>query len=89
MLPKELEDVFEQHTEDDYSLLVTGADYSSGDFELRFDLNIQDIDDKGAVRQEWVIEATGYRQSHVAFGFAGFIEIISDHSLLWEFTCTV
>lgn len=88
MLPKELDEIFEEYTEDDYSLYVTKADYSGEVFLIDFALDVQDINDKGEINHKWTIEAAGYRKNHVSFGFADFVEIKDDHPLLWEFTDT-
>ena len=88
MLPKELDDIFEEYTEDDYNLYVTKANYSGEIFLIDFALDVQDINEKGEISQKWTIEATGHRKNHVSFGFADFLEIKDDHPLLWEFTDT-
>lgn len=88
MLPKELVQIFEEYDEDDYDLFVTKADNASDNFLIEFTLNVPDINDKGAIVQEWRIEVFEYRKSHIDFGFASFIHIKDDHPLLWEFTDT-
>jgi hypothetical protein len=86
VLPKELDDIFEEYTEDDYNLYVTKADYSGDIFLIDFALDVQDINDKGEINQKWTVQASGHRKNHVSFNFAPFIEIKEDHPLLWEFT---
>ena len=88
MLPKELDVIFEEYTEDDYNLYVTKADYSGDIFLIDFALDVQDINDKGEINQKWTIEAAGHRKNHVSFDFADLVEIKDDHPLLWEFTDT-
>ena len=86
VLPKELEDIFEEYTEDDYSLYVTKAEYFTDKFLLDFSLDVQDINDKGSIYQEWTIQADRQRKTHISFDFAPFIEFKEEHPLLWEFT---
>jgi hypothetical protein len=88
VLPKELEDIFEEYTEDDYNLNVTKADYSGDNFLIDFALDVQDINEKGTISQRWTIQASEHRKNHVSFDFAPFVEIKDDHPLLWEFTDT-
>lgn len=88
MFPKELNDIFEEYTEDDYNLVVIKAEYSGNNFLLDFILDVQDIDDKGAITQQWTIQANRHKKNHVSFDFAPFIEMKDDHPLLWEFTDT-
>ena len=86
MLPKELKDIFEEYTEDDYNLYVTKVDYSGDIFLIDFALDIQAINNKGEIHQKWTIHACGHRKNRISFEFAPFIEILNDHPLLWEFT---
>ena len=86
MLPKELDDIFEEYTEDDYNLYVTKADYSGDIFLIDFGLDVQNINDKSEFKQKWTLQASGHRKNHISFDFAPFIEIKEDHPLLWEFT---
>lgn len=88
MLPKELDDIFEEHTPDDYSLYVTKADDSGDNLLIGFVLDIQGINDKDTITQIWTIDVIGHRKNHLSFDFAPFIEIRDDHPLLWEFTDT-
>ena len=86
MLPKDLDNIFEEYTEDDYKLFVTRADYAADKFNLDFVLEIQDINDEGAVFQKWAVEAIGHRKNRVSFGYCDFLKILEDDPLLWEFT---
>jgi len=88
MLPKELEDIFEEYAEDDYNLYVTKADNSGDDFIIEFVLNVQNINDKGAITQRWKILTSSQIKNHVSFDSADFLKIKDDHPLLWEFTDT-
>jgi hypothetical protein len=85
VLPKELEDIFDEYEEDDFSLYVTRAEYGK-EFKLDFHLQVQDINDKGEISQMWTVETVGYRKCQVSFGFADFLKIFSDSPLLWEFS---
>lgn len=86
VLPKDLDNIFEEYTEDDYKLFVTRADYAADKFNLDFVLEVQDINDEGAVIQKWTIEAIGHRKNQVSFGYCEFLKILEDDPLLWEFT---
>lgn len=88
MLPKELDDLFDEYTSDDYLLYVTRVEDITDNFIIDFALDVQNINDKGAIFQRWRIEAVGHRKNHVSFDFAPFIDIKADHPLLWEFTDT-
>jgi len=86
VLPKELDDIFEEYTEDDYNLYVTKADCSGDNFLIDFVLDVQDINEKGTITQKWTVQASEHRKNHVSFDFAPFVEIKDEHPLLWEFT---
>jgi hypothetical protein len=88
VLPRDLTDIFEEYTEDDYNLYVTKAENSGDNFLIDFSIDVQDINDKGTISQKWTIEAKGTRKTKVSFDFAPVIEIIDDHPLLGEFTDT-
>ena len=88
MLPKELDNIFQEYSEDDFNLCITKVDYSTDNFIIDFLLDIQDINDKGAIIQEWTITATGHRKNNLSFDFEPLIEIKGDHPLLWEFCDT-
>jgi hypothetical protein len=85
VLPKELDDIFKEYSEDDFSLCITKLDYSTDNFIINFLLDVQNINDKGNIIQEWTITAAGHRKNNLSFDFEDFIEIKDDHSLLWEF----
>lgn len=85
MLPKELDDIFQEYSKDDFNLCITKVDYSTNDFIIDFLLDIQDINDKGQIIQEWTITAVGHRKNNLSFDFEPSIEIKDDHPLLWEF----
>ncbi len=87
MLPKELRTIFNEYSEDDYSLSVIRA-YCGVEFQLDFLLHVQDVNNNGESTQTWRIETVGYRQSKVSFGPADFLTITGDSPLLWEFTGT-
>lgn len=88
MLPKELEDIFEDYDKDDFNLYVTKVDYSGNHFIIDIALDVQNINDKGSITQRWTIQASGHRKNHISFDFAPKIEIRDEHPLLWEFTDT-
>ena len=88
MLPKEINAIFEEYSEDDYDLWVTKVDNSSDDFVFDFLLEVQNINDNGPITQEWSIIAVGHRVSKLTFGFESTLEIKEDHPLLWEYTDT-
>ena len=85
MLPKELTDIFKEYSEDDFNLCITKVDYSTDNFIIEFLLDIQNINDKGSIIQEWTITAAGHRKNNLSFDFEALIEIKDDHPLLWEF----
>ena len=85
MLPKELDDIFQEYSEDDFNLCITKIDYATDDFIIDFSLDIQDINDKDAIIQEWTITAAGHRKNNLSFDYEALIEIKDDHPLLWEF----
>jgi len=86
VLPKEINDIFEEYSEDEYSLYVTKVDYSGSNFIINFTLDVQNINDKGAFMQMWSIEATKHMKNHISFDSAQMIKFKDDHPLLWEFT---
>lgn len=61
MIPKELDDIFEEYTEDDFNLYITKIDYSTDNFIFDFRLEVQDINDKGEINQTWSVIAVGLR----------------------------
>ena len=85
MLPKELVDIFQEYTKDDFNLFITKLDYSTDNFIIDFSLDIQNINDKEAIIQEWTITANGHRKNILSFDFEEFIELKDGHPLLWEF----
>jgi hypothetical protein len=87
VLPKELENIFEEYTEDDYSLFLIKAT-AEPEFSFDFQLQVQDINQKGEISQTWTVETVGYRKCQLFFGWADFLKISTDNPLLWEFTDT-
>lgn len=85
MLPRELEDIFKEYSEDDFNLCITKIDYSTDNFIVEFALDIQDLNEKGKILQKWTINARGQRKNKISFDFEDIIEIKTDHPLLWEF----
>ena len=85
MLPKELDDIFQEYSEDDFNLYITKIEYSTDNFNIDFLLDIQNINDKGKIIQEWTISAVGHRKNNLSFDFEEFIKVMEDHPLLWEF----
>ena len=88
MLPKKINDIFKEYAEDEYNLHVIRTDYSATIFSIDLALDIQDINDKGAISQEWKIEITGHVKNQISFDSFSLIEIKKTHPLLWEFTDT-
>jgi hypothetical protein len=86
VLPKELDKIFNEFDEDDFELYITKADFSGDNFIIDFVLDVQDINDRGEISQNWSIEAIGHRKNQISFDFAENIEIKDDHPLLWDFT---
>ena len=86
MLPEELQNIFNEFDEDYFSLYVTRASDSTDKFIIDFILTVQDINERGGMSQKWTIEATGHIRNSLSFDFAPFMEIKSDHPLLWEYT---
>jgi hypothetical protein len=85
VLPKELDDIFQEYSDDDFNLCITKVDYSTDNFVIDFLLDIQDINDKGRIIEEWTITAIGHRKNNLSFDFEAAIQINDDHPLLWEF----
>ena len=85
MLPKDLDDIFQEYSEDDFNLCITKVDYSTDNFIIDFLLDVQNINDKGSIIQEWTITAVGHRKNNLSFDFEANIEIKNYHPLLWEF----
>jgi hypothetical protein len=88
VLPKELEEIFEEYSEDDYNLCITRVDYSTENFTVDFLLAVDNVDDKGAINQSWTITASGHRKNKLSFDYEPSIEIKSEHPLLWEYNDT-
>lgn len=86
VLPENIKRIFEDYTEDDYKLFVTGVDYVTDKFNLDFFLDVEGINDKDAILQNWTIEVVGHRKSQVTFGYCKFLKLIENDPLLWEFT---
>lgn len=55
MLPQQLEDVFEEYTEDDYYIFLTRVDHSTESLFLGIEIQVEDINDKGEILQKWTI----------------------------------
>lgn len=85
MLPQELERIFEEYTEDNYSFSVIKAT-TEQEFSLDFLLRIHDFNGKGEILQTWTVEAIGYKKSQVSFEPADLLTIAGESPLLWEFT---
>jgi hypothetical protein len=85
VLPTELDNIFQEYSENDIGLCITKVDYSTDNFIIDFLLEIQDINDKGQINLEWTITAAGHRKNNLSFDFETVIEIKHDHPLLWEF----
>jgi hypothetical protein len=85
LLPKELNDIFQRYSEDDYNLCITKIDYSTENFVVDFLLDVQDINDKDQKKQEWTITAKGHKKNDLSFDFEDLLEIKGEHPLLWEF----
>jgi len=87
VLPKELENIFEEYTEDDYSFFLSKAN-AEREFGFDFQLQVQGINEKDEISQTWTVETVGYRKSQLFFGWADYLKISTDSPLLWEFTDT-
>jgi hypothetical protein len=85
LLPKELSDIFQEYSEDDYNLCITKIDYSTQNFIIDFVLDMLVINDKDKLKQEWTITSIGHRKNDLSFDFEGYIKIKDEHPLLWEF----
>jgi hypothetical protein len=85
VVPKELKDIFEEYSEDDYNLCITRVDYSTEKFIVDFLLAVENINDKGPITQNWTITATGHRKNKLSFDYEPSIEIKDEHPLLWEY----
>lgn len=85
MLPKEIEEIFKEYSEDDYNLYITCVDYSTEKFTVSFSLDVDNINDKGVINQKWTITAFGHRKNRLSFDFEPTIEVKAEHPLLWEY----
>ena len=85
MVPKELEDIFEEYSEDDYNLCITRVDYSTEKFVVDFLLEVEDINDKGPITQNWTVTATEHRKNKLSFDYEPSIKLQDEHPLLWEY----
>jgi hypothetical protein len=83
MIPKGIENIFEEYAEDEHNLYVTSVNYSDSNFSVDFVLNVQNINNKGSIIQTWRLEAIKHRKNHICFDSASSIEIKNDHPLLW------
>jgi len=86
MLPKEIIDIPEGYTEDDYNLYITSVDYSTNDLVFDITLEMDWFIDKEDIFKQWKVRTTGHRKNHISFDRTAFIAITNDHPLLWEFT---
>lgn len=86
MLPGELQNIFDEFDEDDFSLHITSAGDATDKFLIEFILTVQDINERGGISQRWRIEAKEPLKNHISFDFAPFIKVMSDHPMLWEYT---
>jgi hypothetical protein len=84
MLPKEIRDILDKYSDDEYSFSVTRADNSEG-FELDFVIYCPGIDNEEGLSQLWTVKGVGFRKGQFFFGPADFIEIAAVSPLLWEF----
>jgi len=87
MLPKDLQDIFDEH-EGDFDLYIVKADHSGDKFIIDFVVNPLTIENERLAYQKWTIIASNLRKDRISFAPASFIEIKNDHPLLWEFTDT-
>lgn len=86
MLPKGLTSIIGKYDEEDRSLYISRADYSSDIFTLDFIVEVQGINDEDSLFQVWTVEAMDHKKSRISFDPASSVNIQTDHPLLWEFT---
>jgi hypothetical protein len=87
VLPKEIIDIPDEYTEEDYNLYITKVDYPA--IELTFDLILEGhIYDNDILTKKWTVQTVGHRKNNISFDKTIDIKISVDHPLLWEFTDT-
>lgn len=83
MLPREIEEIFEKYSVENYAFNLKGADYSDNTITLSFEITFTDNDES---TQEWIVNGIEHRKNKIIFGTTDFIEIFEESPLLWEFT---
>lgn len=86
MLPKLIDDIFEENTEDDYSIFLNNVRRTETGHELEVKIRVHDTDEQQGTQYTWKVEALEHRKSRFSLGYVDFLCITLDDPLLWEFT---
>ena len=85
MVPEELSRIFELYDYEDLNLGITNVILDSDILTVEFDIQSIGIGDLESLDSKWILTATGYKDSHIAFDYAARIVINDDHPLLWKY----
>ncbi len=87
MIPVELHSLADI-VEDGFGLCITNFNNSTFNPIISFSLKINGYNEASSTLEHCTVEAIGCRKQYISFEYSDFIDIVTEHPLLWEFTGT-
>ena len=84
MLPIEIQRIFEEYDDSDYWMVLRSAAWGEK-LVIEFSIEVQNINDKGEIKQDWTVEAFNPVQCDFTFDWTTSLKISTSEALLWEF----
>ena len=84
MIPNKLKKVINNDPED-IEIFIKKVNFENQELKVNIIVSGYDYEKQNDFTEEWEIETKNYRTSKISFNFSSNIEILTEHSLLWEF----
>lgn len=86
MIPADLADMLAKNDEEDLSIAILNANFENKEASFKILVSGYSYDEEAHFQYEWTIETVNYRTSKIMFDKQFYMEIVTEHPILWEFS---
>ncbi|HEX2627671.1 MAG TPA: hypothetical protein VHM26_01620 [Chitinophagaceae bacterium] len=86
MIPRQILDIIDRYPEDHYSFHITKIESVNEMVILGLSLTAHEWEADPFLQQDWIVEIGGYINSNIKLTSVDWIQLKTEHPLLWEYT---